>query len=580
MTTSTVSASERVQLAYRDIAEANRPEVWIELRAQEDALREAASVDRRLAAGEQLPLAGMTLAVKDNIDVAGMATTAGCPEFAYMPKADAISVGRCRAAGAIVLGKTNMDQFATGLVGTRSPHGAVRDAADPARIAGGSSSGSAVAVALGIADLALGTDTAGSGRVPAAFQGIVGIKPTRGLVSLRGVVPACRSFDCVSVFAASVPRAHAAAVVMAQPDSDDPQGRPWPTDAPLGRPPRPRIAVAGASVLQALSEQGRQALEGATAAWRAAGAEVVEVDVAPLLAAGQLLYGGAFVSERYAAVGLFVERHRDQVDPTVADIILRAGTIPAAEYVADQARLDRLRQAARVALNGCHALLLPTAASQPTIAEVARDPVGINNRLGAYTTFCNLLDMCAIALPAGAADGGNFGVSLLAPAFHDWQLADLAAFVADDVPGSDSGAAAPDVRAAEVTGALELLVVGAHMRDQPLNGELTGRGGRFLRTARTQATYRLYRLNTQPPKPGLVRVPRDGAAIEGEVWALPANAMASLLVDLPAPMALGPVALADRRSVTGFLCEPAALDGAQDITSHGGWREYLNALER
>jgi allophanate hydrolase len=422
----TRSSVERVAAAYRRIAETDRPEVWISLRSEADALVDAEAVDVRVAAGEELPLAGATLAVKDNVDVAGMPTTAACPAYAHTPDRSAPVVARLCAAGAVVLGKTNLDQFATGLVGTRSPYGAVRDARRPEYVSGGSSSGSALAVALGQADLALGTDTAGSGRVPAAFQGIVGLKPTRGLVPVLGVVPACRTLDCVTVFARDLDAAERAMAVMAGFEPDDPLSRARPFDAPSRAPETPRIAVPEADALPGLSAAAREAFAAAADALGAAGAELVPVDPAPFLAAGELLYGGAFVAERHAAFGAFVEAHPDEVDPSVAAIVLSAGSITASQLVADGERRDRLALEARRVFATADALLLPTVSHQPTIAQVSADPIGENSRLGVYTSCANLLDLCAVAVPAGEADGGQFGVSVLAPAFADAVAADVA----------------------------------------------------------------------------------------------------------------------------------------------------------
>jgi allophanate hydrolase len=550
--------AERVAAAYRRIDAAERPEVWIALTDERVAVDQALAVQARLRAGETLPLAGVTVAVKDNIDVAGLPTTAGCPDFAYIPSADATAVARLRAAGAIVIGKTNLDQFATGLVGTRSPYGAVRDARDPERIAGGSSAGSAVAVALGLTDLSLGTDTAGSGRVPAAFGGIVGVKPTRGLVSTDGVVPACRSFDCVSVFAGSVTAGERALETLAEPSRRR-------ADAPLAAPPHPRIATFPPAALAELSPAYATAFAGTLRGLP--DADLHEVDADPFLAAGELLYGGAFVAERYAAVGAFMESHPAALDPAVAEIVLGARSITAAAYVADRERLTCLQRVALKAFDGCDALLLPTVPLQPMIAEVAAAPLELNRRLGTYVSFANLLDLCALSLPAGTAGGGQFGVTLYAPAGHDRALADLGRRLFTGEPGA---AECPQ-------GAIPLLVLGAHLRGQPLNGQLTERGARFLGDVRTASDYRLYRLGTDPAKPGLVRAPGSvhPGGLAGELWALPPVGLATFLDELPAPMTLGSVALADGRSVTGFLCEPAALDGAEEITRFGGWRAYL-----
>jgi allophanate hydrolase len=571
-----MTAVERVAAAYRAIAAADRAEVWIHVRDEAAAIADAAAVDARLARGEELAFAGATLAVKDNIDVEGLPTTAGCPAFAYRADTDAPAVARLRAAGAVILGKTNMDQFATGLTGTRSPYGAVRDTRRPELAAGGSSSGSAVAVALGIADLGLATDTAGSGRVPAAFQGIVGVKPTYGLVPTQGIVPACPSLDCVSILARGVGVATGAVAVMSA--GNDPAGRGWPLQAPLAATPMPRVAVARSEQLDGLSEDGLRAFAAAVRRLEAIGAEVVEVDLAPYLEAATLLYDGAFVAERYAAVGAFVAANAAQVDTTVAAIVLGAKSIPAYALFADRRRLDSLRIAALRQFDGCDALMLPTAPRQPTLADVAADPIGVGRRLGTYTNFCNLFDMCAVALPAGGADGRHFGVTLLAPAFHDRALYDLAHRFAGEpaVVPVRSGARGPGARGEPPS--VELLVVGAHMNGEPLNTELTGRGASMVRAARTAPNYRLYRLATDPPKPGLVRVdPDDGVSIEGELWALPPAGIASLLAALPAPMALGRVQLDDGTESVGFLCEPFAVTGAEEISAFGGWRGYLAA---
>jgi allophanate hydrolase len=565
-----VSAADRVRAAYARIAEVERPELWITLRSPEDILAEAEALD----AGPPLPLRGMLLAVKDNIDVAGLPTTAGCPAYAYEPSVHAPVVARLRAAGALVVGKTNLDQFATGLVGTRSPYGAVRDARRPEYVSGGSSSGSAVAVALGIVDLALGTDTAGSGRVPAAFQGLIGIKPTRGLVPVAGVVPACRTLDCVTVFARDVGAAERALWVMAGPagrGADDAAAaldRAWPPGAPLGAPAAPRIGIPAAGRLEDLSPDARRAFAAAVERVEALGATLVEVELAPFLEAAGLLYGGAYVAERYAAVGEFVDAHPDAVDPTVRGIVRAAAGPSASELVSDGERLDALRTATAPVLAATDALLIPTVPRQPTIAEVAADPVGVNAELGPYTSFVNLLDLCAIAVPAGEADGGQFGVSLVAPAFGDLVVAALARRFLGEPPGAPTPG--------EPAG-IPLLVVGAHRYGQPLHHQLEERGARGLGVVRTAPAYRLYALATDPPKPGLVRVASGGVAVEGELWGLPAAALGSFLAALPAPMALGQVTLEDGRDVVGFQCEPAVLDGAPDISEHGSWLAYLAA---
>ncbi|SDS89608.1 allophanate hydrolase [Actinoplanes derwentensis] len=545
-----MTPQDRVRAAYARIALGERPEAWITLRDEAAVLADAVAVEARLAAGEDLPLAGSLLAVKDNIDVAGLPTTAGCPGFAYQPDVSAPAVQRLVDAGALVLGKTNLDQFATGLVGTRSPYGAVRDVRDPSLVSGGSSSGSAVAVALGIADLALGTDTAGSGRVPAAFQGIVGIKPTRGVVPNDGVVPACRSFDCVTVFARTLGDAQRAANLMASPV--------WPASAPLAAPPRPVVAVPSRDELAGMSPEWLDAFEQVAKDLETAGAVLRPLRLAPFLAAAKLLYDGGFVAERYEAVGAFVTEHLADVDPTVGRIIASARDIPAHVLVADTARLARLRDEAMAEWGDADALLLPTAPLHPSIADVLADPVGVNSRVGTYTNFCNLFDLAAVAVPAP-----GLGVQVITRAHADAVAAGIAALIVGE-PAPPSAA----------TG-LPLMVVGAHLSGQPLNEQLTAAGARFTATVTTAPSYRLHALPTTPPKPGLTRVDSGGASIEGEIWEMPPAALGPFLAALGEPMTLGKVRLADGTSVTGFLSEAAALAGAPDITHHGGWRAYL-----
>jgi allophanate hydrolase len=518
----------RVSQAYERIRQVARPEIWIDLRPEEDVQAEFAA-----ARG---PLAGKLLAVKGNIDVLGLPTTAGCPAYAYVPTSDATVVARLRAAGAVVLGTTNLDQFATGLVGTRSPYGAVRNAIDLSRVSGGSSSGSAVAVALGIADLALGTDTAGSGRVPAAFNGIVGLKPTYGLIPTDGVVPACRSIDCVSIFARTVSEASdALACVAAQPP------------APVPSLPY-RLGVP--TELGPLAPGWDSAFSAAVSRFPA---ELVPVDLTPFLAAARLLYEGAFVAERYAAVGEFIDAHRADVDPTVGAIISAARDIPAHRLFRDREELARL--AGLATLDSVDALVLPTTVEHPTLAAVAADPVGVNARLGRFTNFANLLGFAALAVPAGLVDGLPFGISLVGKAFTDSTLAAIARSV-------------PSVA--------RIAVVGAHLSGQPLNVELVGRGGVLVQCTTTASAYRLFALDTVPAKPGLVRDP-SGGSVEAEVWELPMASFGDFVASLPSPMAVGQVELADGAWVSGFTCERHALVGARDITSFGGWRGYLSS---
>ncbi|GGF21489.1 allophanate hydrolase [Williamsia phyllosphaerae] len=550
--TATAVGTGRVAAIHREIESSGRTEIFIHLRPVADVEAELAA--SRAADG---PLAGVILAVKDNVDVAGLPTTAACPSFATVPDVDAPVVAALRAAGAVVIGKTNLDQFATGLVGTRSPFGAVRDSRRPDHISGGSSSGSAVAVALGFADIAIGTDTAGSGRVPAGLQGIVGIKPTLGVVSTDGVIPACASYDCVTVFARDLAQADAAMAVMATAAGP----RPFPADTTLAASAAPVIAIP--SELPALGENWRAAFARAVDDAVAAGCAVREIDLGDFLAAAVLLYEGALVAERHDAVGDFVDSGGDDLDPTVASIISAASRWSATDLLRDRRRVDELRSAAMALLDGVDALMVPTAPAHPTLAEVAADPVGVNARMGTYTNFCNLFDMCALAVPAGVVDDGDpgtaqFGVTLLSAAHRDAVLID----VAHRLSGSDGGPTWVE----NVSGTVELAVFGAHLRGQPLDHQLTGRGARWAGDIVTAPAYRLVELDTTPPKPGLVRDDVSGRAIRGEKWVLSAAALGGFLAELPSPMLLGSIELADGTAMVGFGAQAQALADGTELT--------------
>ena len=573
---SALAAAERSLAA---IETSDRPEVWISRFGADELLESGRRIDDAVSAGADLPLAGLTFAVKDNIDVEGLATTAACPAYAYRPASDAPAVRALVEAGALCVGKTNLDQFATGLVGTRSPYGAVRCAVDPRRIAGGSSSGSAVAVALGQVDVSLGTDTAGSGRVPAALNGIVGVKGTVGTVSTTGVVPACRSFDCVSVFAREISLAEAALAQLTGPRGAAPNRRAFPSDMPLAPPARPTVAVPDEDTLGPLRPGWNDAFRAACAGLESSGCALVRLDLGPFLLAGQLLYGGAFVAERHAAVGDFVDGHRADVDATVGAIISAAAGISASDLVDDQATLAVLAADARAEWKraGADALLLPTTTGHPTIEEVAADPVGVNIALGQFTTFLNLLDMCAVAVPAGDVDGLPFGVSCIGPAFSDLVQLDLARRLEVRQHESPSRSWRSAHRGRLSPPAVPIAVVGAHLTGQPLNGQLTDRGARLLGTARTAACYRLHALATEPSKPGLRRVERDGSHIQLEIWELAPSRFGDFVASVSPPMAIGTVVLEDGSSVPGFLCEPVAFVDAPDISIYGGWRHFLES---
>jgi allophanate hydrolase len=521
-----------------------------------------------------LPLYGIPFAIKDNIDLAGTPTTAGCPAFAYTPPDSAFVVTRLMAAGAIPIGKTNMDQFATGLTGTRTPYGATASVADPRFISGGSSSGSAVAVADGTVPFALATDTAGSGRIPAAFNAIVGFKPSIGRIGTSGVVPACRSLDCVSLLTSDVASAERVLAVASGPDPGDPYSR-----AP---PPAERLpwGAAGARIAiprdEALTFCGDKR---AAAAWAhacaratALGWQLVEIDLAPFAEAAALLYEGPWVAERFAAVGAFIASHEADVDPVVREVIMAGRDLSAVDAFKARHRLAELALQSAAVWRQADALLLPTAPTIFTAAEIADEPIARNALLGTYTNFVNLLDLCAVAVPADPqADGPPFGISLIAPAGADNTLMSLAAHWADE-----HSARCPS---GDESGTVALAVVGAHLSGEPLNHQLVTLGARLLMTTRTAPTYRLFELpGAEPAKPGLVGGgPAAGPGIEVEIWALATEAFGRLVAGVPAPLAIGTVALADGRTVKGFICEADAVAGAREITSYGGWRAYRAA---
>ncbi|MBN8952674.1 MULTISPECIES: allophanate hydrolase [unclassified Rhizobium] len=559
------------------------PAVFITLTSPE-ALRQAAR-DLLAKAPEpnSLPLWGIPFAVKDNIDVAGLPTTAGCPAFAYHPEADAAVVARLRAAGAIVIGKTNLDQFATGLNGTRSPHGAPRSVFDRAYVSGGSSSGSAVAVAAGLASFSLGTDTAGSGRVPAAFNNLVGIKPTPGLVPNVGVVPACRSVDVVTVFAATVGDGVAVRRIMDGYDARDPfSRRAQPAHLPSTRL---RIGVLESSEREFYGNSQVEALyDAAIDRARSLGAEIVPFDYAPFRQAAELLYSGPWVAERLAAVKDFLTTNAGDFDPTVRTIIEGARGYDAVAAFEGRYKLEALRQRTRTEWQKVDFLMLPTSPTTYTVEEMRADPIVRNSHFGRYTNFANLLDCAAIAVPAGFDAEGHLpaGVMLVGPAFTDDALAPFADAMHRTLGagmGKDRTAALPEASRVEplADDMLPIVVVGAHLTDMPLNHELTGVGGYRLRTCRTDKSYRLFALpGTVPPKPGLLRDPGfTGNGVEVEVWALPPTAFANFVQKIPAPLGVGKIMLDDGDCITGFLCEAHAVVGAPDITEFGGWRHFV-----
>lgn len=578
------SISETIAAAYAGLRAHGDAALFISLKPEAEALAEAERLQAEGPRGRALW--GVPVAVKDNIDVDGLPTSAACPAYAYTPERDAGAVARLKAAGAIVIGKTNLDQFATGLNGTRSPYGTPRNALRADLVPGGSSSGSASAVAAGIVPVALGTDTAGSGRVPAGLQNLVGLKPSLGLVPTSGVVPACRTLDCVSVFALTVEDAWLVLQVVAGPDASDPFSRP----IPLGRlgacPPQPRLGVPHERDLDFAGDDAAQAsFAQAVAQARALGAEIVPIEMAPFDEVARLLYDGPWVAERWLAIRDLHARDPEAILPVIRAVIAGKPLHDAAATFAARYRLAELALAARAALKGLDALMVPTAPRPVTLAEMAADPVGANSMLGRYTNFVNLLDLCALAVPAGlTADGAASGVTFIAPSGHDAALAGIgsAFHAASALPLGATGAPHPGAAAlpaAAKPGTVEIAVVGAHLSGMPLNGELTALGGSFLRATTTTADYRLFALPGGPPaRPGLLRVrPGEGSAIALEVWSLPVVGFGSFVAGIPAPLGIGTLALADGTRVKGFLCEAAATEDARDVSAFGGWRAFVAA---
>jgi allophanate hydrolase len=528
-------------------------------------------------------LSGLRFAVKDNIDVAGWPTTAACPAFAYTAAAHASVVQKLLDAGASLHGKTNLDQFACGLNGTRSPYGAVPNSINPLYVSGGSSSGSAHVVATGQVDFALGTDTAGSGRVPAGLNNIVGLKPSRGLISARGVVPAAQAVDCVSIFATTVARAAQVLAAALGHDAADPYSRSLPlASAPFGA--RFRFGLP-ASLEFFGDEAARAAFDEAVQRLKDLGGEAVPIDFGVFTACADMLYGSALVAQRYEAIRGFFDAHEAEVMEPVRSIVGAGRPYSAADLVAAQTRLAALAQQAEPLWRGIDLMVVPTAPTHPTIERMRADPVALNRQLGAYTNFVNLLDYAALSVPSSwRPDGLPFGITLIGRCGSDWQLAELGQRYhhASGLTQGATGLPLPEPQPiAGLTQAapprVRVAVVGAHLSGMPLNGQLTERGATLLSRTHTAPIYRLYALpDTAPPKPGLLRVaPGDGGRIEIEVWEMPLSQYGSFVALVPAPLSIGSLQVADGSSVQGFLCEPLALQGAADITHLGGWRAYL-----
>ncbi len=564
-------------------------QVWIQ-RLPEARLRQYAQALAGKDAAN-LPLYGIPFAIKDNIDLAGVQTTAGCPAYAFTPDRSAFVVQQLIDAGAIPVGKTNLDQFATGLNGTRSPFGACRNAFDPDYVSGGSSSGSAVAVAKGYASFSLGTDTAGSGRVPAAFNNLVGHKPTCGWLSTTGVVPACRSLDAVSIFALTAADAAAVLAVAACFDAADPYARPVEGHGfDFGRAAHFKFGVPRTADLEFFGDTASEALfRAAVARLQALGGTAVEVDLSPFIATAKLLYEGPWVAERYQAIRDFFDTQSEALFPVTRSITASGQKFSAADTFAYLYKLKAARRTCDAVWASVDCIITPTAPTIYTIAQMEADPIRLNSNLGTYTNFMNLLDYAATALPAGfRGDGLPLGVTLFTPAAQDLPLLHLAAQLHAALPGATLGATGLSLAQASAvppaptfpslpSGQVRVAVCGAHLSGLPLNGQLTSRGARLIATTTSSPEYRLYALPGGPPlRPGMLRVAAGGAAIAVEVWEMPARAFGSFVAGIPAPLGIGTITLADGSAVQGFVCEALATTVAEDITEYGGWRAWLN----
>jgi len=531
---------------------------------------------------QSLPLFGVPFAVKDNIDVAGWPTTAGCPALTYTAQTDAFVVAQLKAAGAVVIGKTNLDQFATGLVGTRSPYGAVANTFNPEYVSGGSSSGSASVLARGLVGFSLGTDTAGSGRVPAGFNNIVGLKPTKGWLSASGLVPACRLNDTISVFALTVEDAFTVATLAGGYDTADAYSRTDPHTAPAGFKAQPDLAIpaeleffgdkqAEAAWLQALEQL------------QTCGAKLHPIDFTPFSQLAEQLYYGPWVAERTAAVGAMLQRPQE-MDPVVHSIVSNGLKYSAVDaYQAEYLRAELARQIGQ-RLSGFDALVVPTSPTIHTLDEMKQEPVSYNSQFGTYTNFTNLADLSALALPGPfRADGLPAGITVIAPAWHDRALSQFG-LVWQQQLSLPAGATGKPVNTANAslptsTGHVRVAVVGAHLTGMPLNFQLTTRNAVLVEETQTAANYRLFALTEGPvKKPGLLR-DESGAAITVELWDIPLARFGEFVAEIPAPLGIGTLTLMDGRSVKGFICEPAVLSQAPDITEFGGWRRWMASQE-
>jgi allophanate hydrolase len=577
----TLSPAQTVARTYRRIRDHNDPAIFISLRDEKDAIAEAEALTKKDAAA--LALYGVPFAVKDNIDALGLPTTAACPAFSYTPAHDATAVAKLRAAGAILIGKTNLDQFATGLVGVRSPYGIPVNPIRADLIPGGSSSGSSVAVSAGLVPLALGTDTAGSGRVPAMLNNIVGLKPSLGLISTAGLVPACRTLDCISIFSLTVDDAVAALQVVAGADGADPFSRDRPLAAMTAFPQHLKLGIPRDGQLIFFGDKAAEAAYGeALKRWTSLGATLVEFDLEPFYETARLLYEGPWVAERYLVIRNLLASSPGSIHPVTREITAAGARLTASDTFAALYRLQALRRVTERTFVNLDAIVLPTAPTAYSTAQVLANPIELNSRLGTYTNFVNLLDLCGLALPAAMRpDGIPFGITLLAPAAKDALLASIGRVFHADTQLTLGAGSLPQPPLATLPAIasgdeIAIAVVGAHLSGMALNGELKELGGRLLEATATAADYKLYALGTTPAKPGMLRVATGtGSSIALEVWALPAAAFGKFVAAIPPPLSIGTVRLANGRGVKGFIVEPADISGARDISAFGGWRTFM-----
>ena len=575
-----LSPEDVVEEVFARLDRIDDPRIFIHLCDQAEVLEEARALG---AYDPDRPLWGIPYAVKDNIDVAGVETTAACPAYAYTPEEDAFVVAKLRAAGALMIGKTNLAQFATGLVGLRSPFGAPLNSIDPAIAPGGSSAGSGVVVGHGAVAFSLGTDTAGSGRVPAALNNIVGLKPTLGALSASGVVPACRTLDTVSIFAPTVDDAYSVYAVARGYDAADAYSRAFPDEALTAPANSLRIGIPSTDTVQFFGDDAQAAAFARdTARLAASGAEIVEIDFTPLYAIAAMRYQGAWVAERHTVIADLLKTNPDAVHPVTRQIIGLAERLSADDAFKGFYRLAELKRNAAPMLAGLDMLCVPTIPDFATVEELQVDPIGPNNRMGTYTNFVNLMDMCGIAVPtAPRSDGRPGSVTLLAKAGQDANIAAVAREFERDCPRTMGATrftlSPPNPLPSANPDRIELAVCGAHMSGLPLNTQLTDLGAQFLRADTTAPNYKFYALAGGPPaRPGLVRSAASGAgSVALEVWLLPKTAMGQLIAHIPAPLAIGSVELADGTWVKGFVCEADGAKGAREITELGDWRRYL-----